>query len=79
MWLANQVAAFSMAVLITTISEPAEEPRYGLEDCFLLPNRVCFQVSSSRTIVSGLFVTHRRRRPHEGIDLVGQSTVHVLS
>jgi hypothetical protein len=29
MWLANQVAAFSMAVLITNISEPAQEPFYG--------------------------------------------------
>jgi hypothetical protein len=27
MGLANQVAAFSMAVLITNISEPAEEPK----------------------------------------------------
>ena len=29
MWLANQIAAFSMAMLITNISEPAEEPTYA--------------------------------------------------
>jgi hypothetical protein len=29
MWLANQLDAFSMAVLITNISEPAGEPYCG--------------------------------------------------
>jgi hypothetical protein len=53
--------------------------RYGLEDCFLPPISVYFQVSSSYTIVFGLFVVHRRRRPHTGIDLGMQFIVHTLS
>jgi hypothetical protein len=36
-------------------AEEADEPKYGLEDCFLLPNWLYFQVNSSSTIVSDMF------------------------